>query len=70
MGYLNKNMLEAKKSVYDQVVYDSDVEQQFAASCEKNTDIKIYAKLPSWLKIDTPLGTYNPDWAILVNKDD
>lgn len=70
MGYLNKNMLEAKKSVYDHVVYDSDVEQQFAASCEKNTDIKVYAKLPSWFKIDTPLGTYNPDWAILVNKDD
>ncbi len=70
MGYLNKNMLEAQKSVYDHVVYDSDVEQQFAASCEKNADIKVYAKLPSWFKIDTPLGTYNPDWAILVNKDD
>lgn len=70
MGYLNKNMLEAKKSVYDHVVYDSDVEQQFAASCEKNKDIKVYAKLPAWFKIDTPLGTYNPDWAILVDKDD
>ena len=70
MGYLNKNMIEAKKSVYDHVVYDSDVEQQFATSCEKNTDIKVYAKLPSWFKIDTPLGSYNPDWAILVNKDD
>ena len=70
MGYLNKNMIEAKKSVYDHVVYDSDIEQQFATSCEKNTDIKVYAKLPSWFKIDTPLGSYNPDWAILVNKDD
>lgn len=69
MGYLNKNMLEAKKSVYDHVIYDSDVEQLFASSCEKNTAIKVYAKLPAWFKIDTPLGSYNPDWAILVDQD-
>ena len=68
-GYLNKNMLESKKSVYDHVVYDSEVEAQFAKSFELNEDVKVYAKLPEWFKVDTPLGNYNPDWAVLVNKD-
>ena len=35
-----------------------------------NDDVKLYAKLPDWFKIDTPLGSYNPDWAILIDKDD
>ncbi len=65
-GYLSKNMLESKKSVFDHVVYDSDVEADFAKSFELSDDVKIYAKLPGWFKIDTPLGSYNPDWAVLV----
>ena len=69
-GYLNKNMLEAQKSVYDHVVYDSEIESEFARSFEQSKDVKVYAKLPGWFKIDTPLGTYNPDWAVLVNRDD
>ena len=68
-GYLNKNMLETQKSVYDHVVYDSDTEETFARAFEKSDDIKLYAKLPSWFKIDTPLGGYNPDWAVLVEQD-
>ena len=70
MGYLHKNMLEAQKSVYDHVIYDSEVEAEFASSFEKSADVKVYAKLPGWFKIDTPLGSYNPDWAVLVNQDD
>jgi type III restriction enzyme len=69
-GYLNQNMLETQKSVYDHVVYDSEIESEFARSFEKSKDVKVYAKLPNWFKIDTPLGTYNPDWAVLVNRDD
>ena len=65
-GYLSKNMLESKKSVFDHVVYDSDVEADFAKSFELSDDVKVYAKLPGWFKIDTPLGSYNPDWAVLV----
>ena len=68
-GYLNKNMLETQKSVYDHVVYDSDIEETFAREFEKSNDIKLYAKLPDWFKIDTPLGSYNPDWAVLVEQD-
>ena len=68
-GYLSKNMLESQKSVYDYVVYDSDVEAEFARSFELSDDVKVYAKLPGWFKIDTPLGSYNPDWAVLVEMD-
>jgi len=68
-GYL-KNMLSSEKSVYEHVVYDSEtVEKTFAEQLEKNEAVKVYAKLPGWFKVPTPLGTYNPDWAVLVEKD-
>ena len=69
IGYLNKNMIEAEKSAYDHVVYDSDIESGLAQSFEKNSEVKVYAKLPGWFKIDTPLGSYNPDWAVLFELD-
>ncbi len=68
-GYLSKNMIESKKSVYEYVVYDSANEESFAASFENNKNIKLYAKLPNWFKIATPLGTYNPDWVVLIEVD-
>ncbi|KXZ40182.1 type III restriction enzyme [Alkalithermobacter thermoalcaliphilus JW-YL-7 = DSM 7308] len=68
-GYLNKNMIESKKSVYEYVVYDSANEESFAKSFENNKSIKLYAKLPSWFTIPTPLGSYNPDWAVLIDVD-
>ncbi len=68
-GYLNKNMLESKKSVFTQVVYGSKVEANFARSFELSNDVTAFAKLPSWFKIETPLGGYNPDWAVLVERD-
>lgn len=68
-GYL-KNTLETQKSVYTHVVYDSaGVEKTFAEDLEKNEAVKVYAKLPSWFKIPTPLGTYNPDWAVVVDDE-
>jgi type III restriction enzyme len=67
-GYL-KNLLVAEKSVYEQVVFDSDTEATFADQLEKNLAIKVYAKLPGWFTVPTPLGSYNPDWAVLVEKD-
>lgn len=67
-GYL-KNLLEAKKAVYEAVVYDSNVERTFAEQLEQNEAVKIYAKLPGWFKVPTPLGTYNPDWAVLIERD-
>ena len=68
-GYL-KNTLETQKSVYQHVVYDSaGVERRFAEDLEANEAVKVYAKLPGWFKVPTPLGTYNPDWAVLVEID-
>jgi type III restriction enzyme len=67
-GYL-KSMIAAKKSVHEQVIYQSDTERTFAEDLEKNEAIKVYAKLPGWFRVPTPLGPYNPDWAVLVEKD-
>ncbi len=64
-GYLKNNLKESTKSPYDYVVYDSGVESKLAQEFETNDNISVYAKLPNWFKIDTPLGTYNPDWALL-----
>jgi type III restriction enzyme len=68
-GYLYKNMIESRKSVYEYVVYDSANEENFAKSFEQNERVKMYAKLPSWFAIPTPLGSYNPDWAVLIEVD-
>lgn len=69
-GYL-KNLLEnASKSVYEHVVYDSGTERKFAEQMEKFDAVKLYAKLPGWFKVPTPLGSYNPDWAVLVDTDE
>ena len=68
-GYL-RNTLETQKSVYTHVVYDSGgVEKTFAEDLEKNEKVKVYAKLPAWFKVPTPLGTYNPDWAVVVEDE-
>jgi len=68
-GYLKNMLAETKKSLYEQVVYDAGTEATFAEDLEKNEAIKLYAKLPGWFTVPTPLGTYNPDWAVLVEKD-
>ncbi|HYD47728.1 MAG TPA: DEAD/DEAH box helicase family protein [Terriglobales bacterium] len=68
-GYLKNMLAETKKSVYEHVVYDSDTEAKFADSLEKNEAVKVYAKLPGWFEIYTPLGGYNPDWAVLIEDE-
>jgi type III restriction enzyme len=64
IAYMNSR-LEVSKSVYDAVIYDSELERKFTEDLDKREDIKLFVKLPSWFKIETPIGTYNPDWAIL-----
>ena len=68
-GYLKNMLLDTQKSIYEHVVYDSTTERDFADGLEKNNAITLYAKLPGWFKVPTPLGTYNPDWAVLVEED-
>ena len=69
-GYLQNMLMDTQKSIYEHVVYDSTTERDFADALEKNDAIKLYAKLPGWFKVPTPLGSYNPDWAVLVEEDD
>ncbi|MDN5361087.1 MAG: type restriction enzyme [Moorella sp. (in: firmicutes)] len=57
--------LQVNKSVYEYVVYESEVEREFARRLDEREDIKLFVKLPGWFKIDTPVGEYNPDWAIV-----
>lgn len=64
-GYLKSNLKTSEKSPYNYVVYDSTIESTLATEFENSSNISVYAKLPSWFVIDTPLGTYNPDWAVL-----
>lgn len=65
VGYLKQNLTESTKSPFDHVIYDSAIEKDITKDFELSEQVKVYAKLPSWFKIDTPLGTYNPDWAVL-----
>ncbi|WP_457607792.1 type III restriction-modification system endonuclease [Nitratifractor sp.] len=69
VGYLNQNLQESQKGVYDYVIYDSEIEKNFALSFESNPAVKVYAKLPNFFKIDTPLGSYNPDWAVVIEHE-
>lgn len=59
-----------QKTVYDYVVTDSSIEKDFARKAEMDDNVKFYIKLPDWFKIRTPLGPYNPDWALLYEEED
>jgi type III restriction enzyme len=61
--------LQVNKSVYEYVVYESEIEREFAQKLDQREDIRLFVKLPGWFQIDTPLGTYNPDWAIMKEND-
>lgn len=64
-GKLGINAIESKKSLYDLVVLDSmGVEKNFAESLERQDDVVVYTKLPRGFYINTPMGKYNPDWAV------
>ncbi|MFZ5425022.1 MAG: DEAD/DEAH box helicase family protein [Patescibacteria group bacterium] len=67
-----KNMYKVQnegKTLYDHVIWDSEVENKFAQELDSREDISFYIKLPAWFKIDTPVGTYNPDWALVFEGD-
>lgn len=64
------NLIPVEKSIYDHVAYDSDIEKKFAEGLEKRDDVKLFVKLPSWFIVSTPIGEYNPDWAIVIEPRD
>ena len=67
---LDKNAVKVEHSIYDHIIYDSStVEKPFAVALDKDPDVKMFFKIPDRFKIDTPIGTYNPDWAVLWEKN-
>ena len=67
---LDKNAVKVEHSVYDHIIYDSStVEKPFAVALDRDPDVKMFFKIPDRFKIDTPIGTYNPDWAVLWEKN-
>lgn len=63
-GRLGVNAMKAQKHLYDHIIYDSSNERDFAADLDTNVDVAVYVKLPDGFYISTPVGHYNPDWAI------
>ncbi len=66
-GYLDR-MVTVDNSIANMIECDSNIEREFAKAIDKRNDIKLFLKLPPWFTVDTPIGRYNPDWA-LVKED-
>lgn len=67
---LDKNAVKVEHSVYDHIIYDSStVEKPFALALDKDPDVKMFFKIPDRFKIETPIGNYNPDWAVLWERN-
>ena len=63
-----QDITNKKKSIYDAIVYQSGVEQNFVIELDRDERIKLFIKLPAWFSIETPAGPYTPDWAIVTVK--
>ena len=61
--------IEVRNSVYDRVMFDSKNESEFAKVLDRDEDVELFFKIPSRFTIDTPIGTYNPDWAVYLNHE-
>lgn len=67
---LDRNAVKVEHSVYDYIVYDSSsIERPFAVALDNDPDVKMFFKIPERFKIETPIGTYNPDWAVFLTKN-
>jgi type III restriction enzyme len=60
----------AHRAHYSVAVRKSEVEREFARKLDQREDIRLFVKLPDWFKVETPIGTYNPDWAIVKHHDE
>lgn len=63
-------ILPVDHALYDGVIFDSEVERSFALAIDQREDIRHFIKLPNWFKIPTPIGFYNPDWALVMDNPD
>lgn len=67
-GRLGVNAMKTRKHLYDHIVYDSSNEQKFAEALDTSGEVAVYVKLPDGFYISTPVGRYNPDWAIAFHE--
>ena len=67
-SYLGR-MLDVSRSIYDAIEFESETERNFAQALDLRPDVKLFVEAPSWFTIPTPIGTYNPDWAIVMQKN-
>ena len=67
-SYLDR-LIQVEHSIVDYIEYDSETERLFAEQLDQRSDIKLFVKLPNWFKVQTPIGSYNPDWAIVKEAD-
>ena len=67
-GQLGVNAMSTKKHLYNHILYDSANERTFAESVDTSNEVAVYVKLPNGFYISTPVGKYNPDWAIAFHK--
>lgn len=68
-GYTGR-ILPVRRGLYSHVESESEVERRFAEVLDGRRDVRLFVKLPRWFTVDTPLGTYNPDWAIVKEEDE
>jgi type III restriction enzyme len=66
--YQQSNIVEVSNSIYDHVVCDSDVERNFALDIDEENKVRVFVKLPHWYTVPTPIGSYNPDFALVLEK--
>lgn len=65
---VSDRLVQVENSIYDNIVVQSDTERRFAEKLKKRKDVRLFVKLPNWFKVATPVGQYNPDWALVMEK--
>ena len=68
--HTKRNAVPVRNSLYDKVIVDSDIEERFGLELDNQNKVKLFLKLPEWYLIDTPIGKYNPDFALLIERKD
>jgi type III restriction enzyme len=67
---VSNRLIPVDNSIYDHIVVQSDTEKRFVEKLKKRTDVRLFVKLPAWFKVATPVGQYNPDWGLVMEKVD
>ena len=67
---VSERLIPVENSIYDHIVVQSDTEKRFVEELKKRNDVRLFVKLPSWFKVRTPVGQYNPDWGLVMDDVD